>query len=268
MIQTALAFLKKDLRLESSYRISFIANFVSVAASLLGYYFIDKLFGQRMSPYLEEFQIGYFPYVLVGMALFSFIGAGLGSFADRLHYEQTQGTLEAILVSPCTVSTLLYSLVAWNILFALFDLVLYVIAGITLFKISFASVNYATAAVVLVLTIASFSALGIISACFVMVFKRGNPVAWLISTCEGLLGGVYFPVSVLPQWMQVIANALPITYAIRAIQLAVYRGYTVTMLGREIVFLFVFSVVLLPISFFLFTYSLKVSRRRGSLIQY
>jgi ABC-2 type transport system permease protein len=145
---------------------------------------------------------------------------------------------------------------------------IYIILGIFLFHIDFSRINLLSAFVVFILSIASFSGLGIISASFIMVFKRGNPVGWIINSLEGLLCGVYFPIAVLPGWLQLVAKFFPITYAIRAIQLSVYRGYSLMQLKVEIGFLLLFSIILLPLSLILFKYSLRKARQEGSLGQY
>jgi ABC-2 type transport system permease protein len=72
----------------------------------------------------------------------------------------------------------------------------------------------------------------------------------------------------LPAWLQFLAQFFPITYAIRAIQLAVYRGYSVIQLGKEIGFLLLFSLLLLPASLLSFKYALNRARRQASLSQY
>jgi ABC-2 type transport system permease protein len=156
----------------------------------------------------------------------------------------------------------------WNLIFATLNLAIYIILGIFLFKINFANANILSALAILILTIASFSSLGILSASFIMVFKRGNPVSWVINSLEGLIGGVYFPVTILPAWLQFIAKLFPITYAIRAIELAVYKGYSLFQLRKEITFLLLFSFLLLPLSLTAFKYSLKKAKMNGSLIQY
>lgn len=101
-----------------------------------------------------------------------------------------------------------------------------------------------------------------------MVFKRGNPFGWILGSLEGLIGGVYFPVTVLPAWLQFLAKFFPITHAIRAIQLAVYQGYPLTRLWKETGILFLFSVTLLPLALAAFKFSLHKARREGSLGQY
>jgi len=268
MLKKSLAFIKKDFLIESSYKLSFIFRIFGVLVSILTYFFIDRLFGHRIVGHLQQFGVNYFSYVLLSMAFFSYIGVGLGSFSNRIRFEQMQGTLEALLLTPTKVSIILFSLALWNLLFATIDMALYIILGRLLFKISFANVNILSALVILFLTIISFSSLGILSASFIMVFKRGNPVGWIINNLEGLIGGVYFPITIMPLWLQYIAHFFPITYAIRAVQLAVYRGYSLGQLQNEWVFLLLFSIILLPLSFSSFRYSLRKARQQGSLIQY
>ena len=196
------ALLKKDLLIEASYKIAFLFNIFSVAASVLTYFFIDRLFGHRMTSHLEEFGVNYFSYVLLSMAFFSYIGVGIGSFSSRIRSEQLQGTLESLLLTPTNVAIILLSMGLWNLIFATFDVFIYIMLGIFLFGIDFSNINIMSSFVILILTVISFSSLGILSASCIIILKKGNPVAWVINTFEGLLGGVYFPVSVLPAALQ------------------------------------------------------------------
>lgn len=269
MMNKILAFLKKDFLIESSYKLAFAFNIAGVVSSLAIYYFIDTLFGHRMAGHLEEFGAGYFSYVLVAMAFFSFIGSGVGSFAYRLRAEQTQGTLESLLLTPTKIPIILFSFAAWNTAVATIDMALYFLFGVLLFGAGILShINVFSTIVVLLLSVVSFSSLGILSASFVLIFKQGNPVSWLISQAEGLLGGVYFPVTILPAWLQFLAKFLPITYSIRALELAVHRGFSVTQLYREISALALFALLLMPLSVKAFSLSVKKARQDGSLGYY
>ncbi|KPK96862.1 MAG: hypothetical protein AMJ95_11970 [Omnitrophica WOR_2 bacterium SM23_72] len=268
MLREAAAFLKKDFLTESSYKLAFLFNIFGVFISVLIYFFIDRLFGSRIAPHLEVFGINYFSYVLLGMAFFSYVGAGMGSFASQLHNEQMQGTLEAVLLTPVKISTLLFSMALWNLIIATLDMVIYIVLGIFVFKIDFSQINLLSGLIILILTITSFSGLGILSASFIMIFKRGNPLGWVISSLEGLIGGVYFPVSVLPAWLQFVAKFFPITHAIRAMELAVYQGYPLRLLAKEIFLLFLFSLLLIPAGLIVFKFATKKSRMQGTLLQF
>ena len=268
MLKTIFAILKKDFLMESSYRLSFVFSIFGALASVASYFFIDKLFGQRITPYLEEFGVNYFSYVLLSIAFFGYVGAGLGSFSSRLQLEQMQGTLEAFFLTPAKISAILMATALWNIIFSTLNMAIYILLGVFLFKIDFSKINFISSGCIFLLTITSFSSIGIFSAAFTMIFKRGNPLAWAVSNVEGLISGVYFPVTVLPAGFQFLAKIFPITYAIRAIELAVYKGYTPLQLKKEIGFLIFFSVLLLPLSLAAFKYSLKKARENGSLGQY
>ena len=268
MLKQILSSLKKDFLIESSYRFSFLYNIFGVILNVLSFFYIDKLFGNKITPNLQEFGVNYFPYVLVSIAFFSYIGVGLGSFSDRIRNEQMQGTLEAIMLTPANIYTILFSLTLWNLILATIDMVIYAVLGIFLFKINFTNINLLSTLAVLILTIITFSGLGIISASFIIIFKRGNPAGWIVAGLEGLICGVYFPVNVLPAGLQFLAKCFPVTYAIKAIELAVYKGYSLLQLTHEITFLLLFSFLLIPLSLFSFKHSIQKARKDGSLGQY
>jgi ABC-type multidrug transport system ATPase subunit/ABC-type multidrug transport system permease subunit len=262
------AFLRRDFLIEKSYKLSFALSAVSTFTGMAVFFFIDKLFGRTMTPYLAEYGAGYFSYVFAASAFFGYIGAGAGSYAERLRAEQLQGTLEASLSAPVPPAVFLTALTAWNFLFATFELCLYALAGIYFFKMDFSGANPPVLAAVFFLSAVSFAALGIFSSCFILLFKRGNPAAWVLNNFEGLLGGVYFPVAVLPPGLLFFSKFLPVTYSIRAMELALYKGAGFAELKSELSALALFAVILAPLSVAAFKTSLKKARRDGSLGQY
>lgn len=267
-LKKAFSFLKKDFLIEVSYKLAFLLNIFGILASILTFYFIDKLFGYKMVPHLEPYGGNYFAYVLVGIAFFTYVGTGLGSLSGRIREEQMMGTLEAVLVTPTSISTLIVAMSLWNFIIASVDVVIYLLLGAFLLKVDLTNTNLLSAFLVLLLTVISFNALGIMAASFIMVFKRGNPVPWIMNTAAGLLGGVYFPITVLPQWLRFFSYFLPITYSIRAMQLAVYKGYSLSQLTWEITVLSIFSLFLVPLSILSFKYAIRKAKKDGSLVHY
>jgi len=73
---------------------------------------------------------------------------------------------------------------------------------------------------------------------------------------------------VMPYWLQFLAKLFPITYSIRAIELAVYKGFSLIQLKNEITYLALFSLLLVPLSLATFKYALKKARWQGTLGQY
>ncbi|MEA3307436.1 MAG: ABC transporter permease [Elusimicrobiota bacterium] len=268
ILKQIFAFLRKDLLIETSYKFAFITGIFHALVGILTFFFIDKLFGYAATPHLETFQTGYFSYVFLSMAFFNYAGAGLGSFANKIREEQYQGTLEAVLSTPIKIPTFLISLSIWNFLYATFELIIYFTLGLFLFKIDISNVNIISFLTVFSLSIITFSAMGILSASFVIMFKRGNPIAWLLSASEGLLAGIFFPVSVLPSILQTLSKFIPLTYSIRALELSVYKGFGIYALKSEILFLSLFAIILLPLSIKFFKYSLERTSKTGQLGDY
>jgi ABC-2 type transport system permease protein len=263
-----LAFIRRDFLTERSYRLSFALGALATLANLAVFYFIGKLFGSALAPGLEPYGTDYFAYVFTALAFFGYIGTGAGSYAGRLRLEQTQGTLEAALSTPVGVLPLLAAMSAWSFLFATFELVVYAAAGLFIFELKLPAANWPLAALVFALSAACFAALGILSSCFVVLFKRGNPLAWLLNNFEGLLGGVYFPAAVLPWWLACVSNLLPVTYAVRAFQLALHKGAGFQAVKGDLAILAAFDLVLIPASVWLFGLAVRRARKTGTLGEY
>jgi ABC-2 type transport system permease protein len=82
------------------------------------------------------------------------------------------------------------------------------------------------------------------------------------------MGGVYYPVSVLPLWCQKLSFFLPITHSLEGIRLALIRGHSVGDLRNEVIALAVFAAVLFPLSVLCFNAAFNKARRDGTLCQY
>jgi ABC-2 type transport system permease protein len=264
----AAAFIKRDFLTEISYKSAFLMNLMGVFFSVLTFFFIAKLFGKAAAPHLQEYGGDYFPFVLIGIAFSTFLGVGLGTSAGALRQEQMIGTLEAMLITPTRATSIVIYLSLWNFIYSSFNILVYLFIGRFIFGIKFSLSHPLLIVVVFFLSILSFSSLGIISSCFVMVFKRGNPVNWIVSSSFDLLGGVYYPITILPEPLQVISHALPITYALKALRGILLAGYSFAQVRTEIFALLGFALVLFPLSVLLFEFALKWAKKDGSLSQY
>jgi ABC-2 type transport system permease protein len=83
-----------------------------------------------------------------------------------------------------------------------------------------------------------------------------------------LLGGVYFPLQVLPFWLQNVAQFLPFTHALEGLRQAVLNGKGLTQLTTQLDILFTFAVVLLPLSLAAFAWAVGQAKRLGTLSQF
>ena len=267
-LQIALAFLRRDFFNQASYRFAFFLQFFGVLFSVTLFYFLSQLLGDTAAPFLEPYGGDYFSFVLIGIAFSGYFGVGLSSFATSLREAQTTGTLEAMLATPTGLSTIIVSSSLWDYLMTTLRVLTYLLVGAGLMGMDLSGGNLPAALLVLILTVLVFSSLGILSASFVMVLKRGDPVTWMFNGLSTLLGGVYYPITVLPDWLQAISRLLPVTYALEAMRLALLQGASFAELWPNILALLIFGVTLLPASLLIFRYAVRRAKEDGSLTHY
>ncbi len=263
-----MAFVRKSFISATSYKLSFVMEFLNIFFSVAMFFFMSKLFGTAFIPHLEAYGGDYFSFVLIGIALNDYLGLAQGSMAGTIRGGQVMGTLEAMLVTQTEIPTIIFSAPLYSYIWTSIKVAAYLAVGVLGFSMNMQSANYGGALLILILTILAYSCVGIISACFIMVLKRGDPITWVFTTLSGLLGGLYYPISVLPEWLQKISHFLPITYALEGMRLALLKGHTVAQLKNNILALALFSIIMLPISIASFKYAVKKAKMDGSLTQY
>lgn len=262
------AFLKRDWLIESSYRLAFLIQFFGIFFSVVMFYFISQLFGDSASEYLTRYNGDYFAFVLIGIAFSSYLGVGISGFSNSIRQAQTTGTLEAMLSTPTGGGTIIFSSSLWQYVITTFRVLVYLVIGVLFMGVSFKNANFFSASIIITLSVFAFSSIGIIAASFIMVLKRGDPITWIITSFSSLLGGVYYPINLLPTVLQWLALLIPITYTLDAMRLALLNGYTILQLQTQLLVLLVFCAVLLPLSFISFRFAVKKAKTDGSLTHY
>ena len=264
----ATAFIKRDFSQAVSYRLSFLLQIGGIFFSVAIFFFLSELFGSAITPQLEAYGGNYFSFVLIGLAFTGFLGLSLSSFAASIREGQVMGTLEIMLLSPTRLSAILISSSLWGYLLTIVRVVLYLVVGAFVFGADLGQANIGAALLIMLLSIASFTGIGVLSAALVLIVKKGDPVALILNGASSLLAGVFYPVAVLPDWLEPVSKVLPLTYALDSMRLAMLRGQSIYELRYDILVLLAFTLVLTPLSFLVFRRALKRAKKEGSLIQY
>lgn len=262
------AVIKKEFLTAISYKFDFAFKLLSIWLSIFIYYFLSKLIDPALSKDLQPYGGGYFPFVIIGTAFSGYLEVGLDSFSTSIREAQLMGTLESVLVTRTRFTTVLVYQALWNFLFASLHVVAYMGFALLFLNVHLENPNWFAAIVILFLTIIVFSSLGIMSGSFILVLKKGTPVNWAIYSISRFMGGVYYPVSVLPLWCQKLSLFLPITHSLEGIRLALLRGHSLADLRNQVLALAVFAVVLFPLSVLCFNTAFNKARRDGTLCQY
>jgi ABC-2 type transport system permease protein len=265
----ALAFIKRDFFIETSYKFQFTFRFIDIFITVTSFYFLSKLIGDDFAKtHLAAYGGDYFSFVLVGIAFSNFLHIGLVNFVFNIRKAMTEGSLEAMLCTPTKPVVIVMLSSIWQFLFESLRVFIYLLLGLLLFGITFLNPNYLGALIILILTIAAFGSLGIISASIIMVLKRGDPINWIFSSVSSLLGGVLFPITILPAWLKTVSYLLPITHSLNGVRLALLQGYSMSELAPEITALVVFSIIVLPLSILICNKMTRKAKVLGNLSNY
>jgi len=261
------ATLRRDFRHQVSYRLQFIAQLGGLSLTIVSFWFLAKLVPGQQSA-LNVYGGDYFTFVLVGTGAATFFTVGVNGFTDSLEREQNTGTLETLFLSPNRPRQLLLAGAIFPFLFAVFQMVFYVFVGVAFLGAHVYLPNFVLAAFVLLLSVAAFSSIGLVAAATLIHTKRAVVVVAIADIVFTLLGGVLYPISVLPSFLQWLAHILPVTYGLDGVRQAVLRSPNWGSVGRDCLALALFTAIFVPLALWLFEFSVQRARIRGSLSQY
>jgi ABC-2 type transport system permease protein len=263
------AFLVRDWRLELSYRMQLFLRVLSILIVVTTLFFISKIFTGFTDPRFAQWRDPLAAW-LTGLAVLNYFMTGFSSLANAIRQEQVQGTLESVLMTPINVPTVIVASSAWDFVQATFFSFLYLLFGWLFFDVHYRG-NFLLALAFLLLTTVVLSCLGILSASFAMVFKRGDPFGVFLGTGSALFSGVFFPTQLIRDYAGgavQISRILPPTYGLDGIRRVLIEGQGFSQVREPFVTLLGFLVVLLPLSLWVFGRAVKRAKREGSLIQY
>lgn len=258
------AFLLRDFTLATSYRLSFLLSLGRAVFPLLILYLPAQLMGDVEST--REFG-GFLPFSVIGLGTMNFFMASYGSFANSLRAEQSAGTLEAVLMAPISVPTLVLASSCWGFLWSIGCAVLFIGGGALLYDIPLPG-DFALALLVIALTTIVFASIGIFSASFAMVWKRGDPLGPLIAATFFLLGGIIYPPKILPAWLSSVSALLPVTHGVEALREVLLRDQPFVSVSHHVWVLVGYAAVLLPASLLAFARAVRRAIRDGTLLQF
>jgi len=110
--------------------------------------------------------------------------------------------------------------------------------------------------------------IGVLSASFAMVWKRGDPIGPLVSGAFFLLGGIIYPPEILPGWLTTVAYLLPVTHGVEALREVLLQGKGLAEVSWHLWVLSAWAAVLLPASLYAFARAVRRASRDGTLLQF
>jgi ABC-2 type transport system permease protein len=257
----------RDMWTTTSYRVGFLLSTGGSLVSILSVFFLGRAFGSSLSGSLEPYGGSYFGFAVVGLAFSNLMALGLSGISSTIREGQLMGTLELMILSPNRLGVLLVGATLWNHAMATVTLLIYLGVGLLL-GMGMGHANIPMTLLALLLSVIAFNGLGLLAASVVIVIKQGNPVSLLVGMASVLLAGVFYPLSVLPGWLQALGQLLPLTHSLELVRRAALGGEGIATLWGPLLALLGLSIVLIPAGLWACHRAIRFAQTDGSLSQY
>jgi ABC-2 type transport system permease protein len=259
------AFFWRDFAIARGYRGALILETLEALFGVATYYYLSRFVDSPELARALPPGSSYFAFALVGFAFFDYLNVSIDAFDTSLDEARQNRTLEALLVTQTPLPLILAGSAVYPFVALALRTCVYLAWGALLFGFAPRSANWPGAIVILLASILAFAGLGILSASYQILFKRGNPAKWIVLGISGLLGGMMYPIAVLPRPLQLVARLIPVTYSLEGMRAALLDGAGWNQIGPSILALLIFAAILLPLSFTVFAWALRRTKITGTL---
>jgi ABC-2 type transport system permease protein len=259
------AFVRRDLMVALSYRGAFAMDVLNLATQAVMFSFIGKMVDPATLPTYGGSRATYMEFVAIGMVLSLVIALLLQRVAMAVRQEQLIGTFESLLATPTATTTVQVGSAAFDLLYVPIRAALFLMAIALGFGLHFDAGGVLPALSVLLAFVPFIWGLGLLSAAAMLTFRRGGSSAVIGATILGLLSGAYFPLDLLPGWLQAIASVNPIAIAIDGVRAALLSGDGWASLQPKVLLLVPMAAASLAAGVIAFRLGLARERRSGTL---
>lgn len=180
--------------------------------------------------------------------------------------ERWEGTIEYTFMAPITRLTHLLGSCTFAIVHGLLFVGVQLLVVSFFFHLDLSHANILTATAMLLIGSISFIGFGIMAAILPLLYtERGAQMAYIVRALILLVSGVYYPISVLPGWMQPIALVCPATYVLDGMRQGLLYGQPLTMLWKDIWPLIIAGIVSIPVGLWMFRIAERYAKHTGKL---
>jgi ABC-2 type transport system permease protein len=266
-MREAMALWRASWLTASSYRLSMAMSLGGLLVAMIPMYFVATALHPVLADSIRHEGGNYFAFLVVGVIAFSFLTASVNSLPGAVASGISTGTLEAMLATRVRLPALLAGMTAYSFTWTIVRAAAMVTFGVALgMRLSLGQSMLAIS--LLALIVVAHVGVGLIAASMVLAFRTTGPFSQIVLLLSGLLGGVYYPTSVIPAWLHSVSEFVPLTYGLRALRRAWLDEAGLTEILPDVRMLLGMTLVLVAAGVFTFHVAFRLARRRGTLAQY
>jgi ABC-2 type transport system permease protein len=263
-LEGAAGVLHRDATIFISYRFRLVSQLFTVVFSITLFYYLSRIISVEAFPSPNA----YFGYVVVGIAILGVLTSAFQTSAMSVRQELVAGTFERMVVSPFGAIAGVISLLLFPFLLAMALGTASILIATIFFGVELHWETAALALPVAVLGTLSFVPFGLAISAAALVFKQAAGLTAFLLAGITLVAGLYFPVSLLPGWIQWASSVQPFTPAVGLLRNLLLGTPMEESVGLALGKLVAFAVILGPIALWLVSKAVQTSRRHATIIEY
>jgi ABC-2 type transport system permease protein len=205
-------------------------------------------------------------FLMVGALIWSYLSVLFDVLSETVSWERWEGTIEYTFMSPSSRVTHLLGMGIYAVVYGIAQIAIMFGVVTLFFELDLSEANYWGALLVLATCSVSLVGFGIVAAVLPLLSpEKGQQVSYIVSSLLLLVSGVYYPVDVLPGWMQAIATVSPVTYALDGSRAALLEGAGAAQLWEDIWPLVIMGAIFVPLGLWIFHIGESYAKRTGKL---
>jgi ABC-2 type transport system permease protein len=207
-------------------------------------------------------------YLVIGTSVWSYLSVTFDGITDVINFERWEGTIEHTFMAPISRFTHMIGSCWYAVVHGMLFTVIQLLVIAAFFRLDLSQANYGTAIFILLLGSVSFIGFGIGASVLPLLFtERGSQMSYIVKAVILLVSGVYYPISVLPGWMQPIARISPATYVLDGLRAALQHNATIwsPTIWASTWPLLISGVLSVPLGLWIFGLAERYAKRTGKL---
>jgi ABC-2 type transport system permease protein len=202
--------------------------------------------------------------LLVGGVIWAFLGIIFEIVTETVAWERWEGTIEYTFMAPVSRPVHLIGMGVYAVLYGLVRAAAIFVAVVAFIGIHLPNANYSAAVALLAIASVSFIGVGMMTAVLPLISpEKGTQLGFVAQGLMLVVSGVYYPVSVLPDWMQWISKISPATYALRGNRDQILAG--AGLRWSDVWPLLLIGALSIPIGLLVFRAGERYAKQHGKL---
>jgi ABC-2 type transport system permease protein len=205
-------------------------------------------------------------YLVTGTLVWRYLSIIFYWITDVIGMERWEGTIEYTLMAPIHRITHMAGQTFFAVIYSLLFTAIILVVTVVLFEIDMSNANMFGATLMLITGSLSFIGIGIVGSILPLLFpERGSQMTHVLIALLLLVSGVYYPVDVLPEFLQKLAVFSPATYVIEGARQSLLEGLPTAQLWPFIWPTLIMGIIAIPLGLRVFQSAERYAKRTGKL---